>query len=754
MRLAALPRRMRLLVLLLTAGLGGLLFLWRLGSTGLVDETPPLFAASARAMVERGDWLIPHVNGLPRYDKPPLVYWLMGLLYALPGQSRWDPLGSWSSSLPSALATIAVMLALADTLLRWPQPPQVLQASRQRASAEPTALLDPHRPGVAVAGLSSPGPAAAADPSRPELPQPGLCAEAMRGFEPALRARPTTRSRTVSAPTTSSSAAALPSAPRRSALTALTAALAFALSPLILLWGRIPVSDALFTAMVSLTCLAVWRRLADPSQPWALPWVLLGLAVLTKGPVAVVLLAITLALFLPLQADAALLLGRLRPLPGLLLTALVALPWYGLALWRDGRAFWDSFIGYHNVQRFTGVVNDHLQPWWYFVPVLLLAALPVTPLLLLGLVRAIGPLRLRRWRGLPLPAAVSTVAPELSLARFAACWLLAVLLFFTAAATKLPSYWLPATPAAALLIALLSQLPWRSEAMAVDSAHSGAVGIPGSSRRDPAVSASAQDRLRAENAGSLAATAAVDRGGRADRWFRLTWRLSLVLATVLALAFAVAPLWVPLIFDPEMPTLPAELLASGFLVRAAWLWGLAALLGWMLRARPAPLRLLALQLPLVLFVPAALLPSWALGDRLRGLPVRQMAAAATRLAAPDESLAMVGILKPSLHYYSGRVVIYEGIEPEGLVNLADRLRQEDRPGQNPGPPELIPTALVVIDRTTAASPFWQGLQPVELSRAGLYRLWRVDRSRLERRAAELRAAGHPPTWTRPRPERY
>ena len=35
-------------------------------------------AASARAMVERGDWLIPHVNGLPRYDKPPLVYWLMG----------------------------------------------------------------------------------------------------------------------------------------------------------------------------------------------------------------------------------------------------------------------------------------------------------------------------------------------------------------------------------------------------------------------------------------------------------------------------------------------------------------------------------------------------------------------------------------------------------------------------------------------------------------------------------------------------
>ena len=36
--------------------------------------------------------------------------------------------------------------------------------------------------------------------------------------------------------------------------------------------------------------------------------------------------------------------------------------------------------------------------------------------------------------------------------QFAGCWLLAVLLLFTTAATKLPSYWLPATPAAALLI--------------------------------------------------------------------------------------------------------------------------------------------------------------------------------------------------------------------------------------------------------------------------------------------------------------
>ena len=89
--------------------LGMALCCWKLGSTGLVDETPPLFAASGRAMAETGDWLTPRVNGLP--DKPPLVYWLMG--YALPGHEHWDPLGTWAARLPSALASVVTMLASA-----------------------------------------------------------------------------------------------------------------------------------------------------------------------------------------------------------------------------------------------------------------------------------------------------------------------------------------------------------------------------------------------------------------------------------------------------------------------------------------------------------------------------------------------------------------------------------------------------------------------------------------------------------------
>jgi len=605
---------MRSRLLLATALLGLLLFVWQLGSSGLVDETPPLFAASARRMAESGDWLIPSVNGLPRYDKPPLVYWLMGLLYAMPAQAQWDPLGTWAARLPSALAVVLVMLTLADTLLRWPQ--------------------------------------------------------------------------------------------RRSgAVTALTAALAFALSPLVLLWGRIAVSDALFSSLVAISLLLAWRRYAagagvgaGAGGGWWHCWLVLALAVLAKGPVAVLLLGLSLLLFGWLQADLPALVARLRPGAGLALTALLALPWYGLALAREGAPFWNSFFGYHNLQRFTSVVNRHSQPWWYFLAVLVVASLPTTPLLLLGFTRAIGRLRPSLWPALPV------AAPD-SLGRFAACWLLAVLLFFTLAATKLPSYWLPATPAAGLLIAL---------------------------------------------AGSAAFPAGASRGRDAT----FAWGLTALLTLVLAVAFLAAQLWVPLIQEPELPTLPAELLAARRLPIAGACFLLAALLATALAPPPAGRRLLALQLPLVVFVPLVLLPSWALGDRLRGQPVRRMAAAAAAAIRPGESLAMVGILKPSLHFYSREVVIYEGVEPWGLVNLAERLEREHRPGQRPAPASRTPSVLVVIDQGTAALPFWRNLEPQQLGREGLYQLWRLDRGRLERRAAELRAGGERPTWRDPVPERY
>jgi len=594
-----------LLILVLAVAI----FCWQLGNTGLVDETPPLFAASGRAMAETGDWLTPRVNGLPRFDKPPLVYWLMGLGYVLPAGGFLDPLGTWAARLPSALASVATMLMLGDTLLRY-------------------------------------------------------------GFQGDAH-------------------------PRR---TAVTAALAFALSPLVLIWSRTAVSDALLSGTLALSLLCQWRCYASGSgRRWWLAWIVLAFAVLTKGPVALVLTGITLILFALMRRDLSGLWASLRPLQGLLITGLISLPWYAAELLVEGQPFWDSFFGYHNLQRLTSVVNDHLQPWWFFGPVLVVASLPFTPLLLLGLGKVLA-----AFAG---GASLQRSAAKNSLSHFAGCWLLAVFLLFTAAATKLPSYWLPATPAAALLIAAAAR--------------------PASLRQ--------------------------------RRGLLTAWICTGLCTLILAAGLFASPLWIPLIQDPEMPTLPAELLTSGLVIRAAVCFTVAVLLGiWSLWGT-VPGRLLAWQGPMVLFQLIALVPMIQLGDRVRQLPVRQVAEQVVEQRRPGEPLAMIGVLKPSLHFYTRQVVVYEGESRAALANLADRLSHERRRGFQGLPlteAGASPSVLVVINRGTAAKQHWQGLRPQKLAEAGIYELWRLDRSRLEQRAEDLSDEGVDLTWRRPRPERY
>ena len=111
----------RLITFFIVLIFGIIIFLLGLGSTGLVDETQPLFAAAGKAMSESGDWLTPKVNGIFRFDKPPLIYWLMGMFYSLPKNELWDSLGTISARLPSALASLFLMLMIGDTIYCWPQ---------------------------------------------------------------------------------------------------------------------------------------------------------------------------------------------------------------------------------------------------------------------------------------------------------------------------------------------------------------------------------------------------------------------------------------------------------------------------------------------------------------------------------------------------------------------------------------------------------------------------------------------------------
>jgi hypothetical protein len=230
-----------------------------------------------------------------------------------------------------------------------------------------------------------------------------------------------------------------------------------------------------------------------------------------------------------------------------------------------------------------------------------------------------------------------------------------------------------------------------------------------------------------------------------------------LLTFVLALGFWSSSLWVPLIDDPEMPTLPAELLSSRLVLRAAVCFSIAGVLGlWMIR-RKASGRLLAVQGPLVVFQLIALIPMIGLGDRVRQLPVREAAATMLRVQKPSEPLAMVGAMKPSLHFYTEQVVVYEGRSDSALMNLSDRLSHESRRGWEGHPIHSgkgAPTVLIVIDSGTLERPYWQGLNLQVLGQFGIYRVVRVERAKLEQRASELKAEGVTLTWKSPRPERY
>lgn len=62
---------------------------WRLGALGLIDPDEPFYAQTAREMLERHDWIVPHIFGAPQFEKPILYYWLTMISYSVLGVSEF-----------------------------------------------------------------------------------------------------------------------------------------------------------------------------------------------------------------------------------------------------------------------------------------------------------------------------------------------------------------------------------------------------------------------------------------------------------------------------------------------------------------------------------------------------------------------------------------------------------------------------------------------------------------------------------------
>src|SRR5207237_2203644 len=95
------PTRHALLAILIA--LAALLHVATIGSGDLYSETEGQYAGAAREMVESHQWLLPTNNGIPRLQKPPLLYWLIIVSYKILGVNEA------AARLPVALAVVATV---------------------------------------------------------------------------------------------------------------------------------------------------------------------------------------------------------------------------------------------------------------------------------------------------------------------------------------------------------------------------------------------------------------------------------------------------------------------------------------------------------------------------------------------------------------------------------------------------------------------------------------------------------------------
>jgi 4-amino-4-deoxy-L-arabinose transferase-like glycosyltransferase len=298
------------------------------------------YVGVAWEMVRSGNWLVPTLDTLPFFHKPPLFYWLSAGTIATFGNHEW------AARLPTLLAATALVMGLFGFLRRW-------------------------------AGQD----------------------------------------------------------------TALTALLVIVTMPYFFVAAQFANLDMLVAACITGTILcAADVVLASRHQRRSRALTLAGaymfaaLGMLAKGLIAIAIPALVVGLWLVSMRNPRLIV-HLISRSGLMFFALIAVPWFALMqTWYPG--FLDYFLVHHHVERFLSSDFNGKQPYWFYVPLLLVVTLPWSAVLPWALCKAsedkIGrDLRQLLW-----------------------IWLTATLAFFSIPTSKLVGYVLPAVPALAVLVAL------------------------------------------------------------------------------------------------------------------------------------------------------------------------------------------------------------------------------------------------------------------------------------------------------------
>jgi len=356
----------------------------------LWDEDEPRFAAIARTMVETGDWVVPMYNGTLAVDKPVLMHWCMAAAMTLCGPTEF------AARLPSVLATLATVLALFRAGVRW---------------------FDPATGGIAA--LAFVGCLLVGIEAHAATPDAILVA--LTAWATLLAAEPLVAARARCRPCGDGSRADREwgdgdggPPPRMSLLRACGVGLLLGLA--VVCKGPIGLVGPLAVLAPWAWWLALERRLAGRAAAGGM----VRQAVPALGEVFT----------------------SLRPLVVIAVAVATAAPWYVAVSLRTDGEWVRGFLLVHNVGRFLTPMERHGGSGLFHPLALLVGFYPWSCFLPLAV--AVAAWRVWRRRGPP---------QQLPVLGLLLVWLVVWVGGFSAAATKLPNYVLPAYPAAALLVA-------------------------------------------------------------------------------------------------------------------------------------------------------------------------------------------------------------------------------------------------------------------------------------------------------------
>lgn len=358
-------------------------YLYGIGALPLVGPDEPRYAQVAREMFTRADFVTPTLGGHTWFEKPALLYWMLMASFKAFGVTEW------AARLGPACAGLLTILAV-YWMGRRVERASASESATNHSSASDTVAVDSN-----------------ADNSH------------AGGADEALQ---------------SGGARAL----------GLWSALALASSAGLMIFSRAVSFDVIvtWTTTTALACFFVSElESVERRRRWLLAafYAFIGASLLAKGLIGIVIpVGIIGAYFLLRRRwpDKSLMLSLAWGLP---LALVVAALWYGPVIARHGWTFVDEFFIQHHFARYVSNKYRHPGPIYYYIPAILILALPWPAFLVSALARV------RRWDWR------STGALD-RFRLFTLAWLVVPIAFFSVSGSKLPGYILPALPAAALLV--------------------------------------------------------------------------------------------------------------------------------------------------------------------------------------------------------------------------------------------------------------------------------------------------------------